>query len=114
MRERKLTISRLLKVYAKFSQCCGSDPVPTSIDADPDTNPDPTPRFTHTGKSDFFYFYSLQYHTVIRFVSISAKFSICTLWVSMGQLLKVKYDLNERILASTSVPLISTTMQMQI
>ncbi len=50
MWERKVSISRRFKVYAKFSQCCGSDPVPTSIDADPDTDPDPTPRFTHTGK----------------------------------------------------------------
>jgi hypothetical protein len=55
-------------------------------------------------------------HTVIRFVSTSAKFGICTVasWAYKRHLLKIKCvhsSLNVNILASTSVPFRPTTVQ---
>ncbi len=60
----------------------------------------------------------LLFCTVIRFVSISAKYGICTVVSLNGTLVEVKIrtwelgHLNVYILASTSVPFWPTTMQM--
>jgi hypothetical protein len=64
-----------------------------------------------------FVIYSLieiEYHTVIRFVRVSAKFGTCTVVSVNGNLLTLKCahsPLNLRILSSPSVPFTLTTVQ---